>query len=113
MPHGISVVVGAPAIFRFLAEAAPERHLEAAEHLGADLGGAVPDDAGEVLSKRLIELMRATHAPNGLTGVGFEKKDVRPMAESAVRQARGIANAPRVANLDEIESIYKSALQYW
>ncbi len=113
VPHGISVVVNAPAIFQYLAAGAPERHLEAAGHLGADPAGAADDDAGEVVSKRIIELMRGTHMPNGLTGVGFTADDVKPMAASSHRQTRAIANAPRLAGLADIENIYTAALSYW
>ncbi len=113
IPHGISVIVSAPAIFKYTAEGAPERHLEGAGFLGADAKGATRDDAGEVLSKRLIELMRDTHIPNGLSGVGFEKDHVKALAESSFRQQRAIANAPRESNLVDLENMYNSALSYW
>ena len=113
VPHGISVVVNAPAIFQYTAAATSERHMEGAHCLGADAKGASTSDAGEVLSKRLIELMRNTHMPNGLTGVGFSASHVKALAESSVRQARAIANAPRETNLVDIENMYNNALSYW
>ncbi|MBX2836530.1 MAG: iron-containing alcohol dehydrogenase [Gammaproteobacteria bacterium] len=113
VPHGISVVVSAPAIFNYTAEAEPERHLEGAKHLRADLHGATPQDAGEVLSKRIVELMKRTDMPNGLSGVGFTANDVSSMAESSFRQKRAIANAPRESNLVDIENMYNAALNYW
>ncbi len=113
VPHGISVAVSAPAIFRYLAEGAPERHLEAAGFLDADLVDAIPSDAGEIISKRLIELMQQCHIPNGLGGVGFDVNDIKALAASSIRQGRAIANAPRETNLDDIENIYNNSISYW
>lgn len=113
VPHGISVAVSAPSIFRYTAEAAPERHLEGATHLGADTAGATPDDAGEVLHKQLVSLMQGTQIPNGLQGVGFDETHVKALAESSYRQRRAIANAPRDSNLVDLENMYRAALNYW
>ena len=113
VPHGISVIVNAPSIFRYTAEATPERHLEGAAFLGADARGATPDDAGEVLANRLVALMRATGMPNGLSGIGFGEAHVAALAESSIRQGRAIANAPRESNLVDLENLYRGALAYW
>lgn len=113
IPHGISVIVSAPAIFNHVAIGAPERHMEGATALGADQRSATKDDAGEVLSKRIIELMRNTNVPNGLSGVGFDENDIKALAKSSFRQQRAIANAPRESNLVDLENIYTAALKYW
>jgi len=113
VPHGISVIVSAPAIFRYVAEAAPERHLEAADFLGADSKGATPPDAGEVVANRLIDLMKKTGAPNGLSGVGFNTGDIPALSQSSFRQSRAIANTPRETNLVDIQNIYTGAISYW
>ena len=113
VPHGISVIVNAPSIFKYTAEATPDRHLEGAAFLGAELKGAASEDAGEVLSERLIQLMKDTKMPNGLTDIGFSDKDIKPMAQSSFRQQRAINNAPRESNLVDLENMYKSAMSYW
>ncbi|MCP4188767.1 MAG: iron-containing alcohol dehydrogenase [Gammaproteobacteria bacterium] len=112
VPHGISVVVSAPAIFRYAAEGAPERHIEAAMYLNADMQGAEVEDAGEVVAGCIIDLMKQTDMPNGLSGLGFGADDIKPLAASSIRQGRAIANAPRETNLQDIENIYAAALSY-
>ena len=112
IPHGISVVVSAPAIFRYAAEGAPVRHLEAAKYLNADSNNAGNEDAGEVVAKRLIELMKQTGMPNGLNDLGFAADDVKALAASSIRQGRAIMNAPRETNLQDMENIYTAALDY-
>lgn len=113
VPHGISVIVNSPSVFRHTAEGAPARHLEAADCLGFDIKDAGPDDAGEVVATRIIELMRSTDMPNGLGGIGFTAADVDALADSAARQGRAIANAPREINRNDIATIYERAMSYW
>ena len=113
VPHGISVIVTSPSVFRFTAPGAPERHLEACDCLGADVHDAGPGDAGEVTAGRIIELMRATGMPNGLGGIGFDASDADALADSAARQVRAVANAPRETDRDDIASMYRSAVSYW
>ena len=89
------------------------RTLEAAGYLGAQTADAAPADSGEIVAARIIELMRATHMPNGLGGVGFSGEDASALAQSAIRQRRAIGNAPRETNQDDIETIYERAVSYW
>jgi hydroxyacid-oxoacid transhydrogenase len=112
IPHGISVIASAPAIFRYTAAGAPERHLQAANSLGANAWDAGPEEAGEVVADRIIELMKKTGMPNGIGDLGFGAEDVKALSASSARQLRAIANAPRETNLVDIENIYAAAISY-
>ncbi|MCP3102374.1 iron-containing alcohol dehydrogenase [Myxococcus sp. K15C18031901] len=113
VPHGMAVILNAPAVFRYTAEESPERHLEAATWLGADARGAAPGDAGEVLAQRLIQLMRAVGMPNGLGGVGYTGADVAALTEGAFPQQRLLQNAPREMSRPVLSWLFESALGYW
>ncbi|NCS61253.1 MAG: iron-containing alcohol dehydrogenase, partial [Rhodoferax sp.] len=95
VPHGMSVIVNAPSVFRFTACACPERHLHGAACLGAETRDARPEDAGDIVARKLIELMQATGIPNGVGGVGYGAADVPGLTQGAWAQQRLLTNAPR------------------
>ncbi len=113
VPHGMSVIVNAPAVFRFTASACPERHLKGAELLGADIRGADLEDAGELLATHIIQMMQSTGIPNGVSGVGYGDSDVDALSEGAFLQKRLINNAPREVSQDDLKTLYRGAMNYW
>ena len=113
VPHGMSVVLNNPSVWRYTAFAHPQRHLHCARSLGASAGGASHADAGEVLAGRIIELMRATGMPNGLTALGLDETQIGALAKGAEPQYRVIKNAPIDVGHDELCTLFKSAMRYW
>jgi alcohol dehydrogenase class IV len=113
VPHGMSVIVNAPSVFRFTAEACPGRHLDGAAWLGADVRGAAEEDAGDVLAKHLIRLMRETAIPNGVSGVGYGESDVTALSEGAFAQQRLLTNSPRDVGRDDLAKLFRGAMRYW
>lgn len=112
-PHGIAVVLNAPAAFRFTGPTNPDRHLEAAQAMGADISGAAPNDAGTVLADHFIDLMRQTNLPNGLQALGYTEADIPALAKGAIAQQRPLSMAPRPVSLEDLEGLYRDALRYW
>ncbi|MFO1198538.1 MAG: hydroxyacid-oxoacid transhydrogenase [Burkholderiaceae bacterium] len=113
VPHGIAVVINAPAAFRFTAQANPARHLEAAAALGADVAGARPEDAGTILANTFIALMRETGLPSGIAALGYGEADVPALAEGAYAQQRPLVMAPRAVSKQDLEGLYRDAMRYW
>jgi len=113
VPHGMAVVLNNPSVWRHTAPSHPARHLHCAQCLGAEMRGATPDDAGDVLAGRVIDLMKATKMPNGLTALGFGEDQVDALATGAEPQYRVIKNAPVDVGRPEIVSLFRAALQYW
>ncbi len=113
VPHGISVILNAPAVFRFTAPADPERHLRAASLLGADIEGAAEADAGDILANTVIDLMRETGMPNGLAAIGFTDADVDALAAGTLPQHRVTKLSPRPADEDNLRGLFRDAMSYW
>lgn len=113
VPHGMSVILNAPSVFRATARTSPARHLEAARLLGADVRDAGDPDAGEVLADRLVALMRRLGMPNGLAGVGYGEDDLAALTRGALPQQRLLQNAPIPLPAPALEQLFRGALSYW
>jgi hydroxyacid-oxoacid transhydrogenase len=113
IPHGMSVTLNAPAVFRFTAQANPERHLYAAKLMGADVSDVDLKDAGEVLARVMIDLMRKTGIPNGLGAVGFTPDDVDELAAGTLPQHRVTKLSPRPADIGDLKQLFLDAMRYW
>ena len=113
VPHGMAVILNAPSVYRWTAEGCPDRHLHGAQCLGADTHGATAADAGEVLAKRIIEMMKATLFPSGLVSIGFGEADVPALADGAFPQQRLLTNSPRPVDKNDLAGLFRGAMQYW
>ncbi len=107
IPHGQSVIVTAPAAFRFTYEASPERHRRAAELLA---GEPLPDAGPDTLPDLLLALMRDVGVPTGLEELGYGVEDVDALVEGALKQQRLLVVAPREADAESLAAILRASL---
>jgi hydroxyacid-oxoacid transhydrogenase len=113
IPHGIAVVLNAPAAFRFTASANPELHLYAARLMGVDTSGAAPESAGELLAGAIVKLMRQAGMPNGLAAVGYGPADVAQLVAGTLPQHRVTKLSPRPFTADELRQLFLDSLTLW
>jgi len=113
VPHGTSVILNAPAVFRFTASSCPARHLQAAEALGADISGAGDGDAAQILADRIIYFMKELKVPNGLSAIGYTEADIPVLVEGTLPQHRVTKISPRLADADDLTAMFKDAMVYW
>jgi hydroxyacid-oxoacid transhydrogenase len=110
VPHGLSVILNAPAVFRFTAPSSPERHLRAAEALGVDIAHRGPDDAGRVLADRITWFMQRLGVPGGLREIGYTASDIPALVEGTLLQHRLTTLSPRRAGAEELSTLFEAAL---
>ena len=104
VPHGMAVVMTAPAAFALLHDAAPERHRRAAELLGG---------TGEPLPEVLRGLMRDVGLPSGLAELGFGRADVDDLVDGALKQQRLLATAPVDVTAEDLATVFGESLEHW
>ena len=119
IPHGVSVAVTAPSVFKFTAASNPERHLVAAEAFGVDVSNVKLESAGEVLSEAIAEfLVRLGGQPRGLKDLGFRRENIDDLVEGTLPQRRVLTIAPNLDWVDaevergQIRTLFEDALDY-
>jgi hydroxyacid-oxoacid transhydrogenase len=110
VPHGWSVIVTAPAAFRYTFEADREKHRRAAELIA---GRELPDADENTLPQVLTDLMRDVGAPSGVAELGYGEDDVEALVEGAMKQQRLLVVAPREAGEADIARIIGESMENW
>ncbi len=115
IPHGMSVALNAPAVFRFTGPACPERHLHAARIMGADPGdeNSAIDGAGELLAGQITKLLQKLDMPNGLSAVGYSEGDIPALVAGTLPQHRVTKLSPRPAGEEDLINLFQDAMIAW
>ncbi|HXZ05951.1 MAG TPA: hydroxyacid-oxoacid transhydrogenase [Ktedonobacteraceae bacterium] len=113
IPHGLSVVITAPSTFRWTYPVDPERHLRAAQLLGANVNGLTAAEMPEVLPRTLLSLMSDTGIPNGLAALGYGETDVSALIDGTLKQQRLLVNSPRTVGAEELQHVIQHSFEYW
>jgi hydroxyacid-oxoacid transhydrogenase len=113
VPHGMSVVLTAPAVFRWTASTDPPRHLEMAAAMGVDTVGVPATDAGECLAAAIIDLMRATGMPTGLRAIGYTEADLDRLVEGTAPQHRVTKLSPRPVTPAALRELFRASMVLW
>lgn len=118
IPHGVSVAVSAPAVFRFTGPSNPDRHLAAAEAFGVDISNVKKESAGEVLAEALTKFLDDLgDQPKGLKDLGFGSEHIDALVEGTIPQARVLMLAPGLSKelqseRDQLSRLFEDALSH-
>ena len=110
VPHGLSVIVTAPAVFRFTYDVDPEKHIKAAELLK---GSVIDNPSPESLSYELIKLMKEVGAPSGIKELGYVEQDISKIIKGAMKQQRLLSIAPKEVSENDLNQILIQSMENW
>ena len=106
IPHGVTVALVQPHVFRFNAEATPERHADVALALGVmDETNAL--DTAHAGAAKLTELTIDCGINPNLGSYGIEVERLPALAVSAMKVQRLLRNNPRDVSEADCMEIYK------
>jgi hydroxyacid-oxoacid transhydrogenase len=111
VPHGHSVIVTAPAAFRFTYDAAPDRHHEVACLLTGKTLDELGGPSADLLPNVLRDLMRDVDAPKGIEELGYTEDDIPALVEGALKQQRLLVIAPKTPTADDLADILRASLR--
>jgi hydroxyacid-oxoacid transhydrogenase len=99
VPHGVSVILNAPAVFRFTEPACPDRHADVARILGADN-----------VADGLSALMKGLGMPAGLRALGYTSADIPALVAGTMQQQRITKLSPRPASEEDLARLFEDAM---
>ena len=109
----MAVILNAPAVLRYTAHSNPERHIHATRLLGADVSDVGPGEAGDVLSDRIIHILKKMNAPNGLSELGYTDNDIPALVKGTLPQHRVTKLTPRETGPEDLGELFSQSMRLW
>lgn len=113
VPHGLSVVLTAPANFRFTAPSDPGKHARIAALLGVNTAGLSAMEAAMKLPDAFLRLMQDIGCPNGLSAIGYTEADIPALVEGGWKQQRLLVGSPRPVTREDLTRIVEESMKLW
>jgi alcohol dehydrogenase class IV len=110
IPHGVSVALVQPHVFRFNSMAAPERHAAVAKALGVAAGLTALETA-TAGADFLATLTMSSGIKPDLGSHGVRAKDIEGLADSALKVERLLRNSPRSVSREDCIEIYRRCFE--
>ena len=91
----------------------PDRHLRAAELLGANVTNAKRDGAGEILAEHILTLLQkwSRFIPDGLQAVGYSQSDLDMLVKGTLPQKKVLDIAPRQPKPDDLAHLFEKSMK--
>ncbi|KAL5530055.1 hypothetical protein ACEPAF_6312 [Sanghuangporus sanghuang] len=124
IPHGISVAVTGPSVFRFTSPSSPDRHREALaifhDTTPSDPSiSRIPDaDIGSHLYDAIARFLDGLGVPRGLEAVGYSAADIPRLVQGTLPQRRVLDLAPGIGDVvgedgkEALTGILEGAMNY-
>ncbi|MGF7184853.1 alcohol dehydrogenase [Desulfitispora alkaliphila] len=109
LPHGVCNAILLPHVERFNLISNPERFVEIAKAFGENVEGLSVRDAADVALEAIVKLSEDIGIPAGLAELDVKEKDLKVMAENAMKDACSLTN-PRKATLEDVIQIFKNSM---
>ncbi|MFN4046559.1 MAG: hydroxyacid-oxoacid transhydrogenase, partial [Acidilobaceae archaeon] len=112
VPHGISVVLTAPAAFKAIAPVVHERLAKIAELLGVEPESDHPKKVGEAIYEAFASLIEDLKTvPRGLKDLGYRESDVPALVEGSLKQQRLLVHSPIPVTRGLLEKIFMESME--
>ena len=113
IPHGLANAVLLPYVTAYNIIGNPEKFATIAEVMGVNIDEMTLREAAEAAVEAVYNLNQDVGIPSTLAELNIPASKVKEMAEIALTVTRPVENNPRKPSLEDVMSIYETALAGW
>ena len=109
LPHGVCNAVLLPHVVRYNSEVCMKKLKKVARLMGVNPHDINDENSAVLAIEAIVKLSKDIGIPSGIKELGAKEEDFIILASNALKDACGLTN-PKQATLEEIISIYRSAM---